>query len=182
MRPPAPLSSGLAVDLPVGLRQPVSDQVVQALLLAGVAARMAGRREASAGDLLDAVVAVTSTPRSAREAAEQAGPLPYTDPPDADTGPRDGTEPRDDGLVVGPPRAPRPSAPARITPYRDGPYLLRGPFELTDQDGAPIRCTRQTVALCRCGRSQIRPFCDGTHKLVGFRAGSEAEIPKRRSD
>jgi CDGSH-type Zn-finger protein len=65
--------------------------------------------------------------------------------------------------------------PARITPYRDGPYLLRGDFELTDQDGRPIATNRSTVALCRCGQSQIRPFCDGSHKLVGFRCDSAAE-------
>ena len=72
------------------------------------------------------------------------------------------------------PRPPTP-APARITPYRDGPYLLRGPFEMIGQDGRAIDCSRQTVALCRCGRSQIRPFCDGTHKLIGFRAAGGAE-------
>lgn len=71
-----------------------------------------------------------------------------------------------------PARAP---SPARVTPYRDGPYLLRGAFELLDQDGEPIPSSRSTVALCRCGRSQTRPFCDGTHKLVGFRAQSGAE-------
>ncbi|MDO8185984.1 CDGSH iron-sulfur domain-containing protein [Conexibacter sp. JD483] len=64
---------------------------------------------------------------------------------------------------------------ARLTPYRDGPYLLRGDFELTDQDGTPIAAGRRTVALCRCGKSQIRPFCDGTHKLIGFRAAGAAE-------
>ncbi len=68
---------------------------------------------------------------------------------------------------------------ARVTPYRDGPYLLRGDFELTDQDGRPIAAGRRTVALCRCGKSQMRPFCDGTHKLIGFRAegAAEAELP-----
>jgi CDGSH-type Zn-finger protein len=64
---------------------------------------------------------------------------------------------------------------ARVTPYRDGPYLLRGAFELIDQDGNPIETHRSTVALCRCGRSQMRPFCDGTHKLTGFQAASGAE-------
>jgi CDGSH-type Zn-finger protein len=68
--------------------------------------------------------------------------------------------------------------PVRITPYRDGPYLLRGPFELTDQDGNVIATGRRTVALCRCGRSQIRPFCDGTHKLIGFEAASGPERPR----
>ena len=62
-----------------------------------------------------------------------------------------------------------------ITPYRDGPLLVRGPFALGDQDGNAIEVGRETVALCRCGRSRIRPFCDGTHKLVRFRAPSGAE-------
>ncbi len=66
---------------------------------------------------------------------------------------------------------------ARVTPYRDGPYLLRGPFELVDQDGTVIETRRSTVALCRCGRSQLRPFCDGTHKLIGFQADSAPERP-----
>ena len=63
----------------------------------------------------------------------------------------------------------------RVTPYRDGPYLIRGPVELTDQDGNAIATGRRTIALCRCGRSQTRPFCDGTHKLIGFEAPSGAE-------
>ena len=67
--------------------------------------------------------------------------------------------------------------PARITPYRDGPYLVRGNFVITDQDGREIDARRRTVALCRCGRSQMRPFCDGTHKLIGFRAPGEEERP-----
>jgi CDGSH-type Zn-finger protein len=65
--------------------------------------------------------------------------------------------------------------PMRITPYRDGPYILRGDFVLTDQDGNEIATGRRTVALCRCGRSRIRPFCDGTHKLIGFEAPSGRE-------
>ena len=63
-------------------------------------------------------------------------------------------------------------AGTKITPYRDGPYLVRGPFSIVDQDGNEIEVKRRVVALCRCGRSQIRPFCDGTHKAIGFRAGS----------
>jgi len=69
--------------------------------------------------------------------------------------------------------------PVRVTPYQDGPYLLRGPFELIDQDGNVIETGRRTIALCRCGRSRIRPFCDGTHKLVGFAAPSGAETARR---
>lgn len=63
-------------------------------------------------------------------------------------------------------------AQAKITPYRDGPYLLRGSFSIVDQDGKEIEVKRKVVALCRCGRSQMRPFCDGTHKAIGFRADS----------
>jgi CDGSH-type Zn-finger protein len=62
-----------------------------------------------------------------------------------------------------------------ITPYRDGPLLVRGPFTLRDQDGNEISVDRETVALCRCGRSRLRPFCDGSHKVVRFRAPSEPE-------
>jgi len=62
-----------------------------------------------------------------------------------------------------------------ITPYRDGPLLVRGPVRMTDQDGNEIAVDRGTVALCRCGKSRLRPFCDGTHKLVRFKAPSGAE-------
>ena len=62
-----------------------------------------------------------------------------------------------------------------ITPYRDGPYLVRGSFEVLDQDGNEIPLGRRTIALCRCGKSRVRPFCDGTHKLTGFRAPGRAE-------
>lgn len=67
-----------------------------------------------------------------------------------------------------------PAPGIKITPYRDGPYLVRGPFTLVDQDGNEIEMKRRVVALCRCGRSQIRPFCDGTHKAIGFQAPSGA--------
>jgi CDGSH-type Zn-finger protein len=62
-----------------------------------------------------------------------------------------------------------------ITPYRDGPLIVRGPVRLSDQDGNEIAVERGTIALCRCGKSRIRPFCDGTHKVVRFRAPSGAE-------
>jgi CDGSH-type Zn-finger protein len=65
----------------------------------------------------------------------------------------------------------------RITPYRNGPYLVRGPFTLVDQDGNEIELNRRVVALCRCGRSQMRPFCDGTHKATRFRAESGLTEP-----
>lgn len=64
---------------------------------------------------------------------------------------------------------------ATIVPYRDGPYLVRGPVVLHDQDGREIESRRPTVALCRCGKSRMRPFCDGTHQLVRFQAPSQRE-------
>ncbi|WP_428964904.1 CDGSH iron-sulfur domain-containing protein [Micromonospora fluostatini] len=59
-----------------------------------------------------------------------------------------------------------------ITPYPDGPLLVRGAFLLRAPDGTPIEPGRSTIALCRCGMSAIKPFCDGTHKVTGFRAAS----------
>ena len=67
---------------------------------------------------------------------------------------------------------------ATITPYRDGPLLVRGPFRLVDQDGNEIDPGRQTIALCRCGKSGIKPFCDGAHKRSGFSAPSAPSRPR----
>jgi CDGSH-type Zn-finger protein len=71
-------------------------------------------------------------------------------------------------------------ARAKITPYRNGPYLIRGPFTMVDQEGNEIEVSRRVVALCRCGRSQTRPFCDGTHKAIGFRAESGVPLDGER--
>ena len=59
-----------------------------------------------------------------------------------------------------------------ITAYEDGPLLVRGPVTFRTQDGTEIDAGRETVALCRCGKSASKPFCDGTHKAAKFRAGS----------
>ena len=59
---------------------------------------------------------------------------------------------------------------AEITLCENGPLLLRGSFTLLTQDGEVVDPGRRTVALCRCGRSAVKPFCDGTHKLTGFQA------------
>jgi len=56
-----------------------------------------------------------------------------------------------------------------LAPYPDGPLILRGDVELRAADGDIIPRHRRTVALCRCGLSMIKPFCDGTHKAAGFR-------------
>jgi CDGSH-type Zn-finger protein len=64
-----------------------------------------------------------------------------------------------------------------ITPYRDGPLLVRGPFTLVDQDGQEIEVGREVIALCRCGKSRIKPLCDSTHKAAGFTAPSRPAAP-----
>ena len=96
--------------------------------------------------------------------------------------------PEDDGLPPGLPddvRAalaeqpdPRGRSGATITPYRDGPLIIRGDFRLVDQDGAEIDPGRATIALCRCGKSGIKPFCDGAHKRSGFSAPSAPSRPR----
>ena len=86
--------------------------------------------------------------------------------------PEDGWDDQDDGRAAG------GGSGATITPYRDGPLIVRGDFRLLDQDGAEIDPGRKTVALCRCGKSGIKPFCDGTHKRSGFSAPSAPSRPR----
>jgi CDGSH-type Zn-finger protein len=79
-----------------------------------------------------------------------------------------------DDVEPGPPA----EAAATITPYRDGPLIVRGDFRLVDQDGNAIDPGRDTIALCRCGKSGIKPFCDGSHKRSGFSAPSAPSRPR----
>jgi CDGSH-type Zn-finger protein len=52
-----------------------------------------------------------------------------------------------------------------VTVYPDGPLIVRGDVEIRDLDGAVVASGR-TVALCRCGRSALKPLCDGSHKIA----------------
>lgn len=61
-----------------------------------------------------------------------------------------------------------PALPVSIGVVRDGPLLVRGGIEIMGADGEAYE-VRNRVTLCRCGRSGSKPFCDGTHKHVGFR-------------
>lgn len=61
-----------------------------------------------------------------------------------------------------------PALPVSIGVVRDGPLWVRGGIEITGADGEAYE-VRNRVTLCRCGRSGSKPFCDGTHKHVGFR-------------
>ena len=64
-------------------------------------------------------------------------------------------------------------AAVTITVRKDGPYLVSGAVELRDADGNAYPA-KETVALCRCGASTNKPFCDGTHSKVGFQAAERA--------
>jgi CDGSH-type Zn-finger protein len=62
-----------------------------------------------------------------------------------------------------------------ITATENGPLSVKGPFRLVDADGAEYDIgERKRVALCRCGGSTTKPFCDGTHSRIGFEAAERA--------
>jgi CDGSH-type Zn-finger protein len=68
--------------------------------------------------------------------------------------------------------------PLTIKVRLNGPYavdLTSGDFVLTDHEGnvIPLPEGKTTIALCRCGASSRKPFCDGTHSKIGFQ-GAEA--------
>lgn len=56
-----------------------------------------------------------------------------------------------------------------ITPTENGPYEVSGEVTITAPDGTVIRETAKAY-LCRCGQSGNKPFCDGTHRRVGWTA------------
>jgi CDGSH-type Zn-finger protein len=58
----------------------------------------------------------------------------------------------------------------KIQAKTNGPYLVEGEVELLDGSGKAIKVEKKTFALCRCGGSQNKPFCDGTHAKNGFQA------------
>ena len=60
--------------------------------------------------------------------------------------------------------------PLKVLPAPNGPYLLQGNFEIRSMDGQSI-FRGSKAALCRCGESQNKPFCDGAHTAIGFTAG-----------
>ncbi|WP_375487302.1 CDGSH iron-sulfur domain-containing protein [uncultured Jatrophihabitans sp.] len=65
-----------------------------------------------------------------------------------------------------------------ITVYPDGPLLVRGPVRIQTPDGDEYVNARSVRALCRCGKSSSKPWCDGTHKVAKFRA----PLPDRAPD
>ena len=61
----------------------------------------------------------------------------------------------------------------RITASKNGPYLVSGVVELRDAEGR-VYPAKTKIALCRCGASTTKPFCDGTHSKIGFQAAEQA--------
>ena len=53
-----------------------------------------------------------------------------------------------------------------VTPIPGGPLLVRGADMVHDEDGVAHPVERPVVAVCACGMSQRRPWCDGTHKVA----------------
>jgi CDGSH-type Zn-finger protein len=66
-------------------------------------------------------------------------------------------------------------ADVQISIRPNGPYLVKGPVTLRDADGNEFSLEGKDVfALCRCGGSTTKPFCDGTHSTIGFLAATRA--------
>lgn len=96
------------------------------------------------------------------------------------------SQPTDGGSSAGGPRT--PAGVVTIRCRVDGPLVVElpdaageGPVELrvTDHLGNPfpIPAQKRAVALCRCGQTKTRPFCDGSHKSCGFQASDAAPSP-----
>ena len=61
--------------------------------------------------------------------------------------------------------------PAKITVNSNGSLRVEGDFEVCDAEGKPFDLAgRTTIGLCRCGHSENKPFCDGSHRRVGFQS------------
>ena len=60
------------------------------------------------------------------------------------------------------------SESTKLNIFADGPILVKGNFEITDSNGKVLE-VKDNVALCRCGESSNKPFCDGSHKKSGFK-------------
>jgi len=59
--------------------------------------------------------------------------------------------------------------PLRVTPAKDGPLLIEGNLELVTGTGRTVN-RMSKAALCRCGHSSKKPYCDGTHRSIGFKS------------
>lgn len=65
-------------------------------------------------------------------------------------------------------------ADVKIVVRPNGPLLIEGPITIIDSAGNPFALAPGKVALCRCGGSEKKPFCDGAHKKAGFNSDPKA--------
>lgn len=67
-------------------------------------------------------------------------------------------------------------ADVEIKVRENGPYKVTGPVRVFDADGNEyeVGVDGRPVALCRCGGSTTKPFCDGSHSRTGFEAAERA--------
>jgi CDGSH-type Zn-finger protein len=71
----------------------------------------------------------------------------------------------------------------KITPTENGPYLIENCRKITRMSDGKIYEIDGRAALCRCGGSKNKPFCDGTHKTNGFTSAKDPErLPDQRDD
>jgi CDGSH-type Zn-finger protein len=68
--------------------------------------------------------------------------------------------------------------PLVIRVRENGPLVIQASISVVDHQGNafPIAPGKETIALCRCGQSKNKPFCDGSHKTCGFLAAEVAPV------
>lgn len=106
----------------------------------------------------------TSSPRATLCRCGASQNKPYCDNSHQQTGFKEAGRP-----AVGNIAATLEPGPLEITALANGPLLVSGPLEIHDCQGQVVSRTVQ-AALCRCGNSQNKPYCDGSHVTAGFKA------------
>ena len=74
-----------------------------------------------------------------------------------------------------------PSLPTTIVPVADGPLVVRGDLHVTAPDGTTVAREARLV-LCRCGASENKPFCDSSHRRIGFVSGDALTADSTRRE
>lgn len=76
-----------------------------------------------------------------------------------------------------------PMEPIVIRCRENGPLVIQGPVKVVDHQGNEfaIPAGKENLALCRCGQSQKKPFCDGSHRPCGFQGNNLASSPPATS-
>jgi CDGSH iron-sulfur domain-containing protein 3 len=65
-------------------------------------------------------------------------------------------------------------ADVTVKPIKNGPYEVSGEISVVDHQGKAYQAQSGPIYLCRCGNSANKPFCDGSHLKVGFKADETA--------